>query len=81
MVDGDCEVQTGWIRKGATVCVQSLNFAGVLSQLRGNLPERSIYNALCDDEWNTPIGDATSVGGIAMFRIAALREVDFIMQR
>lgn len=77
MVDGDCEVQTGWIEKAAAVLRAEPKLAGVFGRLRERYPERSIYNALCDDEWNTPIGDATSVGGIAMFRIAALREVDF----
>jgi hypothetical protein len=38
-------------------------------------PERSIYNRLCDIEWNTPVGAAKAVGGIAMMRVAALAAV------
>src|SRR6202042_909205 len=38
---------------------------------------RSIYNALCDDEWDVPIGVAAGCGGDALFRVAALIQVDF----
>jgi hypothetical protein len=77
MVDGDCEVQPGWIEGAIAVLRADPNLALVFGRLRERYPERSIYNALCDDEWNVPVGEAPGVGGIAMFRIAALREVDF----
>ena len=46
--------------------------AAVCGRLRERFPEASIYNRLCDIEWNTPVGAAKAVGGIAMMRIDAL---------
>jgi cellulose synthase/poly-beta-1,6-N-acetylglucosamine synthase-like glycosyltransferase len=48
----------------------------VFGRRRERFPERSIYNALCDDEWNVPIGVAQGCGGDALFRVQALRQVD-----
>jgi glycosyltransferase involved in cell wall biosynthesis len=77
MIDGDCEIRTGWIDAALTVLRGSADVAVVYGRRRERHPERSVYNALCDDEWNTPIGDSPGCGGDALFRVAALREVDF----
>ena len=34
-------------------------------------PEASVYNRLCDREWNTPVGRALACGGDALMRRAA----------
>jgi glycosyltransferase involved in cell wall biosynthesis len=75
MVDGDCEVQAPWIAPALEVLQADPKLALVFGRLRERHPERSIYNALCDDEWNVPPGHTTGVGGNALFRVAALREV------
>lgn len=77
MVDGDCEVQPGWIEAALAVLRAEPDIALVFGRLRERYPDRSIYNALCDDEWNSPVGEAVGCGGNALFRTAALREVDF----
>jgi len=77
MVDGDCEVQPGWIESALAVLRNGPQLAAVFGRLRERYPERSIYNALCDDEWNVPVGESTVVGGPAMFRVAALADVNF----
>jgi GT2 family glycosyltransferase len=77
MVDGDCEVQSHWIDSALTALRAAPELALVFGRRRERYPERSIYNALCDDEWNVPVGWATGVGGDALFRVAALHEVDF----
>jgi hypothetical protein len=77
MVDGDCEIQPGWIESATAFLRTQADVALVFGRLRERHPDRSIYNALCDDEWNAPVGEAWGVGGIAMFRVTALREVDF----
>jgi GT2 family glycosyltransferase len=77
MVDGDCELQSGWIESGLAVLQGEPSLAAVFGRLRERHPERSIYNALCDDEWNVPVGEAAVIGGPALFRVSALREVDF----
>jgi glycosyltransferase involved in cell wall biosynthesis len=77
MVDGDCEVQPGWIAAALAALRAEPDLALVFGRRRERYPERSIYNALCDDEWNAPVGESPGCGGDALFRVAALRQVDF----
>jgi glycosyltransferase involved in cell wall biosynthesis len=77
MVDGDCEVHPRWIESALEFLSKDSRLALVFGRRRERHPERSIYNALCDDEWDVPVGPASGVGGDALFRVAALREVNF----
>jgi glycosyltransferase involved in cell wall biosynthesis len=77
MVDGDCEIHQDWIPAGLVALRAEPDLAAVYGRLRERFPMRSVYNALCDDDWNVPIGEAAIVGGIALFRVSALRQVDF----
>jgi GT2 family glycosyltransferase len=77
MVDGDCEVQAGWVEAGLAALRAEPDLALVFGRRRERYPERSVYNALCDDEWNLPVGEAVACGGDALFRVAALRQVGF----
>jgi hypothetical protein len=77
MVDGDCEVRPGWIETALQTLGADARLALVFGRRRERHPERSVYNALCDDEWNVPIGEAAGCGGDAMFRVEALRQVAF----
>ena len=76
-VDGDSEVRSGWIEAGLRALRAEPQLALVIGRNRERYPERSIYNALCDDEWNMPVGEAAGCGGNALFRVSALREVNF----
>ncbi len=75
MVDGDCIVQPGWIEAALAALVPDPELALVFGRRRERHPDRSVYNALCDDEWNVAIGDAAGCGGDALFRVAALTSV------
>jgi len=75
MIDGDCEMRPDWIPAAAAALRAEGDLAAVFGRTRERHPERSIYNALCDDEWNIPVGVAVGCGGIAMFRVSALRQV------
>ena len=77
MLDGDTEVRPQWIESGMEAMRTEHDLAVVFGRQCERYPERSIYNALCDDEWNVPTGWAAVVGGNALFRVAALREVEF----
>lgn len=77
MVDGDCEVRPGWIEAATAALRAEPDLALVFGRLREREPERSIYNALCDDEWNLPVGEAPGCGGNALFRVEALRQAGF----
>ena len=77
LIDGDCELQPGWLEAGLSMLRDDPSLAVVFGRLRERFPHKSIYNALCDDEWNLPVGEASGMLGIALCRVAALREVDF----
>ncbi|HEY9811866.1 MAG TPA: glycosyltransferase family A protein [Halomicronema sp.] len=74
-VDGDCEVINGWIEKAVNQLEIQPDLAVVCGRRRERFPEVSIYNQLCDIEWNTPIGEAKACGGDAMMRVKAVQEV------
>lgn len=74
-VDGDCEVAPGWMATAKAALATHGRVAVVCGRRRERHPEATIYNRLCDFEWDTPIGDALACGGDAMMRIPALAEV------
>lgn len=72
-IDGDCELQPGWVDAAKTFLAEHPEVAVVCGRLRERFPEHSLYNRLCDWEWNTPVGRANSCGGIAMIRAEAFK--------
>lgn len=74
-VDGDCEVEHGWLDAARRFLTEHPAYAVVCGRRRERYPDRSMYNAMCDREWDTPIGDTLSCGGDAMMRVDALRAV------
>jgi len=73
--DGDCEIIPGWIERAARELDADQKLAVVCGRRRERHPEATLYNRLCDMEWNTPIGPAKACGGDALMRLAAFREV------
>jgi GT2 family glycosyltransferase len=74
-VDGDCEIQPGWWSPAAARLVERPELAVVCGRRRERHPEASVYNRMCDLEWDTPVGDTTECGGDAMMRLAAFQSV------
>ena len=74
-VDGDCEVVAGWLEAATAFLDTHADVAVVSGRLRERYPERSIYNMLCDIEWDTPVGEATACGGIALVRVDAFEQL------
>jgi GT2 family glycosyltransferase len=74
-VDGDCEVVAGWLTLAQEYLNRHPEVAVVCGRRRERSPQASIYNQLCDIEWDTPIGEALACGGDAMMRVAAVRQV------
>lgn len=62
-VDGDCELDASWIEAAHAFLSGSQDVAIVFGRRRERYPEASIYNALCDREWNGTIGKALECGG------------------
>jgi len=75
-VDGDCEVVGGWLEKARQFLAEHSKVAVVCGRRRERHPQQSIYNLLCDIEWDTPTGETRACGGDALMRIPALREVN-----
>lgn len=74
-VDGDCELRPGWLDASVAFLREHADVAMVCGRLRERFPERSLYNRLCDMEWDTPVGEARACGGIALARVAAIARV------
>lgn len=74
-VDGDCEVISGWIDKATAFLDRNQQVAVVCGRRRERYPDRSIYNLMCDIEWDTPVGEAKSCGGDALMRVDAFQAV------
>jgi GT2 family glycosyltransferase len=74
MVDGDCEVDAGWIPTARAALEAEPDLAVVFGRRRERFPEASIYNRLCDEEWDVPVGEASSCGGDALFRLQPLSD-------
>lgn len=74
-VDGDCEVAAGWVEKAQAFLAANPEMAVVCGRRRERFPDRSIYNLLCDLEWDTPVGEAKACGGDALMRVEAFKGV------
>lgn len=75
-IDGDCQLAEGWLAQGASFLADKPNYAVVFGKLTERFPERSVYNLLCDIEWNTAFGEVNSCGGIALIRTACFQQVN-----
>jgi GT2 family glycosyltransferase len=74
-VDGDCMLQPGWLPAAEAFLAMHSDAGVVCGRRREIRPEASIWNRLCDAEWDTPIGLARACGGDALMRVAAVEEV------
>jgi glycosyltransferase involved in cell wall biosynthesis len=74
-VDGDCEVHGDWIAAAAAYLNAHSDVAAVAGRRRERFPNATVYNRLCDIEWDTPIGPAPACGGDALMRTQALQAV------
>jgi glycosyltransferase involved in cell wall biosynthesis len=71
-VDGDCEVVAGWLDEARSRLLERSELGVVCGRRRERHPAASVYNLLCDLEWETPVGDTLACGGDAMMRVEAL---------
>jgi GT2 family glycosyltransferase len=74
-IDGDCLLVQGWI----DAAMAELNGAQDLGVVTGRLRERrrmaTVYNMMCDVEWDQPAGEIAVCGGIMMVRRSAFEAV------
>lgn len=74
-VDGDCRLFPDWIPTAADFLNAHPQCAVVCGQRKEIQPEASVFNTLCDIEWNTPVGQASASGGDFLARVDAFQQV------
>jgi glycosyltransferase involved in cell wall biosynthesis len=75
-VDGDCELVDGWLQAAQVFLEANEDTAIVCGRRKERFPDRSVYNRLCDIEWDTPIGEAHACGGDFLARAQAFAAIE-----
>ncbi len=73
-VDGDCELVPDWLEHGERELRAHPRVAAVCGRVRELHRDASIYNRLCDLEWDAPAGETRACGGNTLMRARAFRE-------
>lgn len=74
-IDGDCELIPEWVGAAEAFLDGRSDVVAACGRRRERFPERSVFNRLCEVEWNTPPGEAKACGGDALYRVDALERV------
>ncbi len=74
-IDGDCEIADGWLDRAEDAMASAPRLAAVGGRRREKFRTASIFNTLCDMEWDTPVGPARAIGGDGLYRADAFVEV------
>ncbi|SDJ63992.1 MULTISPECIES: glycosyltransferase [Bradyrhizobium] len=74
-VDGDCELAAGWPNAATAFLDRQTDVAAVCGRLRERYPDQSVYNWLCDIEWDRPTGEVRAFAGNVMVRAQVLKAV------
>ena len=72
-VDGDCELTSRMAGGRRRVPRTSGGCRSRMRQASERYPDRSVYNWLCDREWDCPTGEVRSFAGNVMIRAEALK--------
>ena len=68
-------LRAGWPEAAVAFLDRQADAAAVCGRLRERHPDRSVYNWLCDREWDRPTGEVRAFAGNVMIRAAALKGV------
>ena len=74
-MDGDCELQPGWLPSAQAFLAAHPEVGVVFGRRRERFPDATMYNRMCDWEWDVPLGEQRACGGDALMRLTALDEV------
>jgi hypothetical protein len=74
-IDGDCELNSRWPTTAIAFLQDHADVAAVFGRRKERYPNRSIYNQLCDWEWDGLAGQTRAFGGDVMIRASALQAV------
>ena len=73
-VDGDCEIMDGWIDYARDKIANRSDVAIVFGRRRERFPRASVYNQLCDIEWDL-VGRQKGYAGDFMTKTKVFKEV------
>ena len=73
-VDGDTEYFPAWIDVASKLLRDDDTVAAVTGHLQERRPDASVYNLLCNLEWNGVVGDIDTFAGNVMIRVSALQK-------
>jgi GT2 family glycosyltransferase len=74
-LDGDCEMASGWLEAGVAALAANNEVGVVCGRVREVNPEGSVYNKLCDLEWQQTPGIVLTSGGRFLTRAEVFTEV------
>jgi len=74
-IDGDCELNQEWPQQAISYLETHSEVVAVCGRRRERFPKASIYNWLCDIEWDVPPGEVLAFAGDVMIRATALERV------
>lgn len=74
-LDGDCELQPGWIDKGLAVLLDDNRIAAVSGIRSEAFAAKKTWSRFVDIEWSRADGQVLYPGGDSLCRVAALKEI------
>jgi GT2 family glycosyltransferase len=74
-LDGDCELEEGWIEQAVNTLEEKSDVGVVCGRVREMYPEASVFNRICDLEWQQPAAEVRTAGGRFMARAHVFQEV------
>lgn len=80
-LDGDCELAPRWLPEATAFLRDHPRHAVVCGRLRERNPQQSVFNRLCDWEWDAPAGETRACGGNALVRAWAFLAVGGFLQQ
>lgn len=73
-IDGDSALRPGWLEAALRAMDERPATAVLCGRLRELDRDASIYKKLLDLEWDGPVGEIPASGGIALMRVAPVRQ-------
>jgi GT2 family glycosyltransferase len=74
-LDGDCDLMQGWLEQGAAALKERSDVGIVCGNVREQHPEMSVYNRLCNLEWQQVPGEILTSGGRFLIRAETFQAV------
>lgn len=74
-IDGDCQLNSDWLQTSMAFLDSNKNYAAACGRRREIYPSASVYNMLCDIEWDSSPGDSVSCGGDVLIRVESFNQV------